>query len=58
VILLVPLASPQYTQLLLSHDGRVSMVSLGRALDNVFTERLWRTITYEEVNLEDYTTPR
>lgn len=42
-------SSPQYTQLLLSHDVRISMDSKGRALDNIFTERLWRTIKYEEV---------
>jgi putative transposase len=41
--------SPQYTQLLISHDVRISMESKGRALDNVFTERLWRSITYEEI---------
>jgi len=29
-------------------DGR------GRALDNVFVERLWRTVKYEEVYLHDY----
>ena len=34
------------------------MVSLGRALDNVFTERLWRTIKYEEVYLNEYASPR
>ena len=50
--------SPQYTQLLLSHDVRISMDSKGRALDNVFTERLWRTIKYEEVYLNDYQSPR
>jgi putative transposase len=33
-------------------DGR------GRALDNVFVERLWRTVKYEEVYLKDYATPR
>jgi putative transposase len=27
----------------------------GRAFDNIFTERLWRTIKYEEVYLKDYT---
>jgi hypothetical protein len=32
-------------------DGR------GRALDNVFVERLWRTVKYEEVYLKDYETP-
>ena len=30
----------------------------GRALDNIFTERLWRTIKQEEVYLNDYATPR
>jgi putative transposase len=50
--------SPQYTQLLLSHDVRISMDSKGRALDNIFTERLWRTIKYEEVYLKDYASPR
>ncbi len=33
-------------------DGR------GRALDNIFTERLWRTIKYEEVYLKEYGSPR
>ncbi len=50
--------SPQYTQLLLSHDVRISMDSKGRALDNIFTERLWRTVKYEEVYIKDYATPR
>ena len=36
----------------MSRDGR------GRALDNVFVERLWRTVKYEEVYLKDYETPR
>ena len=34
------------------------MDSKGRALDNIFTERLWRTIKYEEVYLKEYTSPR
>jgi len=50
--------SPQYTQLLRSHDVRISMDSKGRALDNIFTERLWRTLKYEEVYLKDYQSPR
>jgi putative transposase len=33
-------------------DGR------GRALDNVFVERLWRTVQYAEVYVKDYETPR
>ncbi len=32
-------------------DGR------GRFVDNIFTERLWRTIKYEEVYLHEYSTP-
>ena len=49
--------SPQYTQLLLAHDVRISMDSKGHALDNIFTERLWRTIKYKEVYLKDYASP-
>ena len=44
--------------LLKSHEVRISMHSKGRALDNIFTERLWRTIKYEEVYIKDYATPR
>ena len=35
---------------------RVSWDGRGRALDNVFVERLWRSVKYEEVYLHDYTT--
>lgn len=50
--------SPQYTRLLLDADVRISMDGKNRALDNVFTERLWRTIKYEEVYLNDYGSPK
>ena len=30
----------------------------GRCMDNIFVERLWRTVKYEEVYLKDYGTPR
>ena len=33
---------------------RISMDGKGRALDNIFVERLWRTVKYEEVYLHDY----
>lgn len=33
---------------------RISMDGRGRALDNVFVERLWRTVKYEHVYLHDY----
>ena len=36
---------------------RISMDGKGRALDNVFTERLWRSVKYEEVYLNEYRTP-
>lgn len=35
---------------------RISMDGRGRAMDNIFTERLWRTIKYEEVYLKSYET--
>ena len=43
----------------LKQDGvQMSMDGRGRALDNVFVERLWRSVKYEEVYLKDYTTVR
>ena len=30
----------------------------GRAIDNVFTERFWRSIKYEDIYLKEYETPR
>ena len=50
--------SPQYTQLLLAANVRISMDGKSRALDNIFTERLWRTVKYEDVYLKGYTSPR
>ena len=37
---------------------KISMDSKGRALDNIFVERLWRTVKYEEVYLKAYRTAR
>src|SRR5689334_22696485 len=50
--------STPYIDLLKKHDVQISMDGRGRALDNIFTERLWRTIKYEEVYLKDYSSPR
>jgi putative transposase len=50
--------SPLYTQPLLDAGVQISMDGRGRALDNIFTERLWRTIKYEEVYLHEYASPR
>jgi putative transposase len=50
--------SPHYTQRLLAAGVQISMDGKGRALDNIFTERLWRTVKYEEVYLHEYSTPK
>ena len=50
--------SPQYLDRLLAANVQISMDGKQRALDNIFTERLWRTVKYEEVYLHDYANPR
>jgi putative transposase len=46
--------SQVFTGRLLDHGIAISMDGKGRALDNVFVERLWRTVKYEDVYLKDY----
>mgnify|MGYP001585970472 FL=1 len=46
--------SQEFTGRLLDRKIAISMDSRGRALDNVFIERLWRSVKYEEVYLNDY----
>ena len=41
--------SEAFTDELKAHGIRISMDGRGRALDNVFIERLWRTVKYEEI---------
>jgi putative transposase len=48
--------SCRFTGLLEEYGIRVSMDGRGRALDNVFVERLWRSYKYEEVYLNEYNT--
>jgi putative transposase len=48
--------SREFTGRLLAAEVRISMDGRGRALDNVFVERLWRTVKYEEVYLKSYAT--
>ena len=50
--------SSQYIALFHNTPVQISMDGKGRALDNIFTERLWRTVKYEEVYLKDYASPR
>ena len=46
--------SAEYLNVLRAHPIRISMDGRGRCFDNIFTERLWRTVKYEEVYLHDY----
>ena len=48
--------SPQYVGLLKEKDIAISMDGRGRCMDNIFTERLWRTVKYEDVYLKGYAT--
>ncbi len=48
--------SPRFTLPLLDKGIKVSMDGRGRALDNIFVERLWRTVKYEYVYLQDIQT--
>jgi putative transposase len=50
--------SPRYIERLQNVKVQISMDGRGRARDNIFTERLWRTIKYEEVYLHDYASPK
>jgi len=46
--------SLRFTEKLESAEVRISMDGRGRYLDNIFVERLWRSVKYEEVYLNDY----
>jgi putative transposase len=46
--------SEDFTGSLEASGVRVSMDGRGRVMDNLFVERLWRTVKYEEVYLRDY----
>lgn len=50
--------SPKYIDLLKASNVLISMDGKGRAIDNIFAERFWRSLKYEEVYLKDYSTPR
>ena len=52
-----PFASPKYTGLFLEAGAQISMGHRGRAYDNIFVERLWRTVKYEDVYLKNYDRP-
>ena len=46
--------SNKFVNILLDQGIQISMDSKGRALDNIFAERLWRTVKYEDVYLKHY----
>ena len=46
--------SQAFTKILQAQEIVISMDGRGRALDNIFVERLWRSVKYEEVYLHDY----
>ena len=50
--------STGFTDLLDGAGVRISMDGKGRCMDNVFIERLWRSVKYEEVYLKAYSTAR
>jgi putative transposase len=50
--------SPKYLERLQNANIQISMDGRGRARDNIFTERLWRTLKYEEVYLHEYASPK
>jgi len=49
--------SEAFTGVLKDHGIAISMDGKGRWLDNVFVERLWRSVKYEDVYLHAYETP-
>jgi putative transposase len=50
----VQYTSEGYTGILQDHGIKISMDSRGRCFDNIFTERLWRTVKYENIYLHSY----
>ena len=49
--------SDDFTGILRGKGVAISMDGRGRAFDNIFTERLWRTVKYEEVYIKGYQIP-
>lgn len=47
--------SNKFTKILLDNEIQISMDGKGRALDNVFVERLWRTVKYNCIYINNYT---
>jgi putative transposase len=52
----VQFTSNDFTERLESADVKISMDGRGRVFDNIFIERLWRTVKYENIYIRDYDT--
>ncbi len=52
----VQFTNTEFTGHLMENGISISMDGRGRALDNIFVERLWRSVKYEEVYINDYDT--
>lgn len=50
----VQFTSQDFTSRLQAADVKISMDGRGRAFDNIFVERLWRSLKYEDIYLKDY----
>jgi putative transposase len=50
--------SEEYTNKLEEHKIKISMDGRGRFVDNIFTERLWRSVKYEDVYIKSYATSK
>jgi len=46
--------SPRFTKILASQEIQISMDGRGRCLDNIFVERLWRSVKQENIYLNNY----
>jgi putative transposase len=49
--------SEAFTAVLKAHEVKISMDGKGRWVDNVFVERLWRSVKFKDVYLRAYATP-
>lgn len=54
----VQMTCQEYIDLVQSHEVKISMDHRGRCFDNIFTERLWRSVKWEEVYLKEYSSPK
>jgi len=44
----------EFLEILLKREIQISMDGRGRALDNIWIERVWRTVKYEDIYIKDY----